>query len=121
MIVTNIPKEIYVSFNNEVKFYVGDKVRIQYIDWRGGVVGNIAGIFPDSIDIDIGVFGIKNVPFLKIWKMRRAEHNENFDTVPYYDAEEKEFWHTHWITKDGIKEKTPEDIKMLEEFFEKYK
>ena len=121
MVNSNIPQEKYVSFNNKVKFYIGDKVRIQYIEWRGGVIGKILDIFPDSLNIDIKFFGSENVPFSKIWKMRRAEHNEDFNTVPYYDAEEKEFWRTHWITKDGIKEKTAEDIKMLEEFAKKYK
>lgn len=115
MVNSNIPQEKYVSFNDEVKFYIGDKVRIQYPEWRGGVVGEILDIFSDSLTVDVGIFGRKHVPFSKIWKMRRAEHNEDFDTVPYYDAEEKEFWRMHWITKDGIKMKTEEDVKMLEE------
>lgn len=121
MVTSNVPVERFVTFNDDVKFYIGDKVRIQYPEWRGGVVGDITDIRENSLSVDIGIFGTKEVPFEKIWKMRRAETNEDFNTVPYYDAEEKEFWRTHWITKDGIKEKTEEDIKMLEEFFEKYK
>ena len=120
MVESNVPQEKYVSFNGDIEFYIGDKVRIQYPEWRGGVVGKILDIFADSLTVDIGVFGSRNVPFSKIWKMRRAEYNEDFNTVPYYDAEEKEFWRTHWITKDGIKEKTAEDIKMLEDFHKKY-
>lgn len=122
MISSNVPqeKEKFITFDGETKFYIGDKVRIQYPEWRGGVIGNIHDIFSDSISIDVETIGIKNIPFDIIWKMRRVERNENFDTVPYYDAEEKEFWRTHWITKDGIKEKTEEDIKMLEEFHRKY-
>ena len=120
MVNSNVPQEKYLSFNDEVKFFIGDKVRIQYPEWRGGVIGTILDIFADSLTVDIGIFGSENVPFSKIWKTRRAEHNEDFNTFPYYDAEEMEFWHTHWITKDGIKEKTKKDIKMLEDFHKKY-
>lgn len=120
MVSSNIPKEEYVSFNDEVKFYIGDKVRIQYPEYRGGIIGTISYIYDDYLKVHVKDIGYFDIHFSKIQKMRRAECYEDFNTVPYYDAEEKEFWRTHWITKDGIKEKTPEDIKMLDDFFERY-
>jgi hypothetical protein len=91
---------------------------------KSGYIGELLEIKYDTITLRIN-FGCERenleLKISDIEKLRRAEPNETFDTVPYFDAEEKEFWRTHWYTRDGIKEKTPEDIKMLEEFFKKYK
>lgn len=118
MITSNIPREKYVIYNNE-NFYIGNEVRILYVN-HNGIIGWIYNIDADGVDIRNEI-GIKYIPFSEIKKMRHTKENEDLDTVPYYDEEEKEFWRTHWCTKDGIKEKTEEDIKMLEEFFEKWK
>lgn len=119
MVKSSIPREKYVIYNDE-NFYIGDEVRILYTNYEGGIIGWIDNIDGDGVGIRNEISG-KYVLFSKIQKMRHTKENETFDTVPYYDEEEREFWRTHWCTKDGIKEKTEEDIKMLEEFFEKRK
>lgn len=120
MIKTNIPREP-VLYVGEAMFRKGDRIRIQK-KIMGGYIGEIAEIKYESIVLNIqfyngGAIHTKEIALFDINKIRRAEPGETFDTVPYYDAEEKEFWRTHWYTKDGIKEKTLEDIKMLEAFF----
>ena len=34
--------------------------------------------------------------------IRKAKEDESFNTVPYYNDEEKEFWTTHCYSKNGI-------------------
>lgn len=119
MISSNVPKEKYMMYNEE-KFYIGNEVRILYANHTGEIIGWIDNIDSDGVDIQNEI-SIRYIPFSEIYKMRRTKENENFETIPYYDEEDKEFWRIHWCTKDGIKEKTEEDLKMLEEFFEKWK
>lgn len=123
MIKTNMPREPILSVG-EAMFRKGDRIRIMKKN-MGGYIGEIVEIKFDSVVLNVKLFpgdkSTEEVDLHQIEKIRRAEPGETFDTVPYFDAEEKEFWRTHWYTKDGIKEKTPEDIKMLEEFFAKYK
>ena len=122
MITTNVPKFPHLD-TGKAKFYKSDKVRV-VTNLKSSYIGKIIEINSDSIVLFVPLYKgddtTKMVMLYEIEKMRRAEPNETFDTVPYYDAEEKEFWRTHWYTRDGLKEKTPEDIKMLKEFFEKY-
>lgn len=122
MIKTNVPQNAELYVDNGV-FYIGNRIRVATKN-RSGYIGELFEIKHDTITLRLN-FGsekeYKELNISSIEKLRRAEPNETFDTVPYFDAEEKEFWRTHWYTKDGIKEKTPEDIKMLEEFFAKYK
>ena len=118
MVITNMPSEIFID-TGETKFYKGNRIRV--VTSKGSYIGNIIEISTENMVLHLPLYKgddtIKVVNFSDIEKMRRAEPNETFDTVPYYDAEEKEFWRTHWHTKDGIKEKTPADIAMLEKFF----
>lgn len=51
-------------------------------------------------------FELRNVLYL-----RKATKDENFNNVPYYDEQEKEFWETHRITRNGIKKLTAFDEK----------
>lgn len=46
-------------------------------------------------------FELRNVLYL-----RKSTKDENFNNVPYYDEQEKEFWETHRITRNGIKKLT---------------
>ena len=114
------PEEICVFTDDNTKFFIGDNVRIQYVDWKGGIIGKISDIFADNLVIYTGIMGERIVLFSEIQKMKKVALDETFDTVPFYDEEEAEFWRTHWVTREGIKEKTAEDIRMLEEFKKKY-
>lgn len=114
------PEEICVFMDDNTKFFIGDNVRIQYVDWKGGIIGKISDIFADSLAIYTSIIGERIVSFSEIQKMKKVALDETFDTVPFYDEEEVEFWRTHWVTREGIKEKTAEDIRMLEEFKKKY-
>ena len=122
MFKTNIPKDIYLSAGS-ARFYKGDKIRVCMKNWNG-YIGEIVEIKSYSIVLNVPICKgddfKREIDLSEINKLRRAEPNETFETVPYYDAEEKEFWRTHWYTRDGIKEKTPEDIAMLESFFNEY-
>ena len=108
----------------EANFTIGDRVRILTIN-KSEYIGYVECINETLVILHVTIcpdwVELKTVFMAEIYKMRRAEPWETFDVLPYFDAEEKEFWRTHWHTRDGIKEKTPEDIKMLEEFFEKWK
>lgn len=46
-------------------------------------------------------FELRNVLYL-----RKSTKDENFNNVPYYDEQEKEFWETHRITRNEIKKLT---------------
>lgn len=117
MVVSNVPTKKHITFSGG-NFFIGDYVRIQYKDWKGGVIGVIDDIYPDSLEITSGIL-VKKVLFSEIEKLKKVPRSENFNTVPYYDEEDKEFWRTHWITPEGIKEKTEEDLKILEELYAK--
>lgn len=81
-------------------------------------IGEILDIRYDEIDVDIiKIHELKSISLSDIFKIRMAKEDENLNNTPYFDDEEREFWKTHWVTKEGIKEKTSEDIKELEEFF----
>lgn len=103
------------------EYYVGDKVRILFQNWSGGVIGKIVEIHKDCIVLKLNGQDYQHTSITRIWKMRLAAENETFITVPYFNEEEQEFWRTHWITKKGIKEKTPEEIQMLEKKLEEWK
>lgn len=119
MLKTNVPEKPCLDTGN-AKFFVGDRIRV-VLNSYSSYIGNISEIKANSIVLTFEMFDAKEIKLDEVYKLRRAEPGETFDAVPYYDEEEKEFWRTHWYTKDGIKEKTPGDIAMLEEFFNKYK
>lgn len=125
MITTNIPKEIYIN-NDNVQFHKGERVRILAKNYNYSCIGDVIEINTDSIILLLIPLSkwdtkreTKRIVLKDIEKIRKAEQDETLDNVPYFDDEEKEFWRTHWCTKDGIKEKTEEDIKMLKDFFSK--
>lgn len=123
MFKTNMPSELYLD-TGSAKFYKGNRLRVVMKN-KNSYIGELVEIKASSIVLFVpickGDDSTKEIMLEDIEKLRRAEPNETFETVPYYDAEEKEFWRTHWYTRDGIKEKTSEDIAMLEKFFGKYK
>lgn len=122
-IMSNIP-EIPMMITTDYKtFKIGDRVRVQFVAKKypeypysgGGVIGHIKSINYNSFVIDY-VLDTKVIEFDDIYIIKKVDDAETFDTVPNINDEEREFWRTHWITKDGIKKKTAEDSKMLEEF-----
>lgn len=116
---SNVPQHKYLYYGNRM-YHQGHNVRV-LLKNKSEYIGIIIEIGFESFTLFCDKYAPKEIMFEDVEKFRIAESNETFDTVPHFDAEEKEFWRTHWYTKDGIKEKTPEDIKMLEEFFAKYK
>lgn len=118
MFKTNVPEKPCLE-TKHAQFFINDRIRV-ILDSGNSYIGEIADIKSDSIVLKFEYFDSREIKLSEISRLRRAEPNETFNTVPYYDAEEKEFWRTHWYTKNGIQEKTPEDIAMLEEFFKKY-
>lgn len=60
--------------------------------------------YPNGIMID-RTHGKKFVLFADIEKMRLSNPGEDFNNTPFYDEHESEFWRSHIITKDGIKER----------------
>lgn len=122
-IMSNIP-EIPMMITTDYKtFKIGDRVRVQFVAKKypeypysgGGVIGVITAINHDSFVVDF-VLDKRVVAFDDVYIIKNVGETETFETVPNINDEEREFWRTHWITKDGIKKKTAEDLKMLEEF-----
>lgn len=109
----NVP-DVPRFWNDDSQFYVGDRVRVLFANHGKELVGPIMEIRAHSFV----VYAMSEtvVPYEEVVKIRLAADKEDLNTVPYFDEEEREFWRTHWHTRDGIKEKTPEDIAMLEEF-----
>ena len=128
MLKSNVPETPMFVSDDYHTFMLGDRVRVQFYPEKekkypysgSGMIGKIAAIYHDS-------FLIKNnmmhriVRFTEVFIIKKVDDKENFDNTPYINDEEREFWRTHWITKDGIKKKTAEDSKMLEEFNKEWK
>lgn len=123
-IASNVPeKPIIITLYEDIA--IGDKVRIQmypkdesdkkYPYSGAGMIGKVEAIHFDSFVISLDAFS-KTIMFDEIFIIRKAGEKESFYNTPFIDDKEREFWHTHWRTPEGIKEKTAEDIKMLEEF-----
>lgn len=106
-------------WNDDFQFYVYDRVRVLTGSHGHEYIGQIRRIYADRFVLGMDGEEI-TVRFSQIDKIRFAASDESFDNTPYFDEEEKEFWRTHWLTRDGLKEKTPEDIRMLEEFERKW-
>lgn len=106
-ITTNKPTVEKIFVGSE-EFIKGDRVRVQLVPIEqpeypfsgGGVIGQITAIHPDSFMVNDRL-----IPFDCVLLMRKAETWENFNTVPYYNEEERDFWETHWITPNGIEKK----------------
>ena len=114
---------ICMFHNSTELFQVGDRVRVLHVGRCKEQIGEIKRIYLDRFVIFIG--GIIQEEFTwkfdEVFKIRHNPPNVDMNDEQYFDDEEREFWRTHWHTRDGIKEKTPEDIKMLEEFERKWK
>ena len=121
-IKANVPSEPIMYVNDE-EYRIGDRVRILKVDRLAESIGYIHNIMNKAVIIYIGgcVQELRAYAFGEIGKIRHILVNEDLNTAPFFDDEEREFWRTHWMTRDGLKEKTPEDIAMLEELAEKYK
>ena len=112
------------SLNNYL-FQIGDEVRIQmkskfpgYPYAGNGYIGKIEEITSSALRITNCSEYV--IYFKNIFLMRHRKGNETFETVPFYDEKEEAFWDDYWMTKDGIRKKTPEDKAMIEKFREKH-
>ena len=123
-IMSNIPEIPMMITTDHKTFKIGDRVRVQFVAKKypeypysgGGVIGFIKAINHDSFVVNKRI-----VAFNDVYIVKKVDEAETFETVPNINDEEREFWRTHWITKDGIKKKTAEDLKMLEEFNKEWK
>lgn len=103
-------------------FQIGDEVRIQmkskdfpeYPYTGNAYIGEIKEI--TSSALRISCYSEHWILFEEIFLMRHRKGNKTFETAPYYDEKEREFWSDYWMTKDGIRKKTPEDKAMIEKF-----
>lgn len=113
-----------IETNDGVIFGIGARIRIQFeakqpeFPYSGnGMIGIINSFNNDGIMLNNNTYGLTFVYFSRIFLMKHISDFENFENTPFYNDEEKKFWLTHWMTKDGIKKKTKEEIEMLENFF----
>ena len=105
MIRSNIPS-IPILYAQNVTLHIGDEVRI-LLKNRSGYIGRLANIQSDKIAIEISCsrsedLEYKEIAIAKILKIRKRKNQELFDTHPYFDEEEKLFWQTHVIGRNGI-------------------
>lgn len=122
-ITSNVPEHPIFVTNTFHVFSVGNRVRVQLYPKKekeypysgNAMIGKIKDIFHNGFIIENGIIA-KPIMFGDIFIIRNADENESFDNTPYINDEEREFWRTHWMTKDGIKEKTAEDLEMLKNF-----
>ena len=109
MITSNVPskREMYVS-NGNTKFYLCNSVRILLKNKRE-YCGTILAIKSDALIMTYCSFDDKEIKFEDIEKIRLLGKGENLDNTSYFDDEEKEFWKTHIIDRNGIRERTKEE------------
>lgn len=122
-ISTNVPAnpELYLTQNDGSveKFSIGDKVTV-LMQSHNQRVGMITEIQSDHFCIRIvdrdfmPIFDIETISLAEVKKMRRASIDDL--TKPYFDEEEREFWMTHYMSRDGIVERTPANIAALRRF-----
>lgn len=126
-LTTNVPAnpELYLTQDDGSveKFSVGNKVTV-LMQNHNQRVGMITEIQSDHFCIRIvdrdfmPVFDIETISLAEVKKMRRALIDDL--SKPYFDDEEREFWMTHYMSRDGIVERTPADIAAMRRFFEKW-
>ncbi len=122
-ITSNVQERPIFVTNTFHVFSVGNRVRVQLYPKKekeypysgSGIIGKIKDIFHNGFIIENSIIA-KPIMFEDIFIIRNADENESFDNTPYINDEERAFWCTHWITKNGIKEKTAEDLEMLKNF-----
>lgn len=122
-LTTNIPAnpELYLTQNDGSmeKFSVGDKVTVLMLN-HNQHIGAIVEIQTDHFCIRpvdrnfTPIFDIEPVSLSDVKKMRKASIDDL--DKPYFDEEEREFWMTHYVSRDGIVERTPADIAALRRF-----
>lgn len=113
-----VQTRVMVTNNNEV-YKIGDRVRVQFVAKKypqypysgGGIIGNIKQIYHDYF-----VVNNRKVDFDDVFIIKTVDEHETFDTVPNINDEEREFWRTHWFTRDGIKRKTRKELLILEKY-----
>ena len=125
---SNVPEMPMFVSDDYHAFMIGDRVRIQlyptiekqYPYSGGGIIGKITVIHHDSFLIRTSI-DERYVKFTEVFIIKKVDDQENFDNTPYINDEEREFWRTHWQTRNGIKKKSEEDIRRLEEFCKRWK
>ena len=113
-----VQTRVMVTNNNDV-YKIGDRVRVQFVAKKdpqypysgGGIIGNIKQIYHDYF-----VVNNRKVDFDDVFIIKTVDEHETFDTVPNINDEEREFWRTHWFTRDGIKRKTQKELRILEKY-----
>lgn len=122
-LTTNVPAnpELYLTQDDGSveKFSVGDKVTVlmQNHNQRVGVITDIQSDHFRLRPVDrnfVPIFDIESISLSDVKKMRRASIDDL--TKPYFDEEEREFWMTHYVSRDGIVERTPEDIAAMRRY-----
>lgn len=120
---TNIPAnpELYLTQDDGSleKFSVGNKVTVLMLNHnqRIGVITEIRADHFCIRPIDrhfTPIFDIETVSLSNVKKMRKASIDDL--DKPYFDDEEREFWMTHYVSRDGIVERTPEDIAAMRRY-----
>lgn len=124
-ISTNVPAnpELYLTQDDGSleKFSIGNKVTVLMLN-HNQRIGAITDIQADHfcirpVDRDfLPVFDIETVSLSDVKKMRKASIKDL--SKPYFDEEEREFWMTHYVSRDGIVERTPADIAALRRYLE---
>lgn len=122
-LTTNIPAnpELYLTQDDGSleKFSVGNKVTVLMLN-RNQRIGVITEIRADHFCIRpidrhfTPIFDIETLSLSNVKKMRKASIDDL--DKPYFDEEEREFWMTHYVCRDGIVERTPEDIAAMRRY-----
>lgn len=121
---TNIPAnpELYLTQDDGSleKFSIGDKAAVLMVN-HNRRIGIITEIQSDHFCIRpvdrnfLPVFDIEAISLSDVKKIRAASIEDL--SKPYFDEEEREFWMTHYISRRGIVERTPEDIAAMRRYF----
>lgn len=122
-LTTNVPAnpELYLTQDDgsSEKFSIGNKVTVLMLNHnqRIGVITEIRADHFRIRPIDrhfTPIFDIETVSLSEVKKMRRASIKDLSNA--YFDEEEREFWMTHYMSRDGIVERTPADIAALRRY-----
>lgn len=122
-LTTNVPAnpELYLTQDDgsSEKFSIGNKVTVLMLN-HNQRIGVITEIQTDHFRIRpidrhfTPIFDIETVSLSEVKKMRRASIKDLSNA--YFDEEEREFWMTHYVSRDGIVERTPADIAALRRY-----
>lgn len=122
-LTTNVPAnpELYLTQDDgsSEKFSIGNKVTVLMLN-HNQRIGVITEIQTDHFRIRpidrhfTPIFDIETVSLSEVKKMRRASIKDLSNA--YFDEEEREFWMNHYMSRDGIVERTPADIAALRRY-----